>query len=78
MPIGKASIVQEGEHVTIVTYGPCVVTVKQAVAQLQEQGVSVEIIDLRTIAPIDYETIIQSVDKTGRLVVVHEAAKQAV
>ncbi len=75
VPIGKAAIVQEGKHVTIVTYGPCVVTVKQAVAQLQEQGVSVEIIDLRTIAPIDYETIIQSVDKTGRLVVVHEAAK---
>lgn len=75
VPIGKAATVQEGEHVTIVTYGPCVVTVKQAVAQLQEQGVSVEIIDLRTIAPIDYETIIQSVDKTGRLVVVHEAAK---
>ncbi|WP_431026692.1 alpha-ketoacid dehydrogenase subunit beta [Lysinibacillus sp. LZ02] len=75
IPIGQASVINEGTDVSIVTYGPSVITVKQALPILQSKGISAEVIDLRTIAPIDYETIIQSIDKTGRLVIVHEAVK---
>lgn len=72
VPLGKARIVQEGSDVTLVTYGNCI-EVGEAAAK--QSGVSVEIIDLRSIVPIDYEAITKSVEKTGRLVVVHEDIK---
>lgn len=75
IPIGKANIIQEGENVTVVAYGSLIHEVKKAIKRLEEDGISVELIDLRTIAPIDKETIINSVQKTGRFVVVHEAVK---
>jgi 2-oxoisovalerate dehydrogenase E1 component len=72
VPFGKARIVQEGSDVTLVTYGNCIEVAEEAA---KKSGVSVEIIDLRSIVPIDYEAITASVEKTGRLVVVHEDTK---
>jgi len=75
IPIGKARIVKEGTDVTVVTWGAYVHETLKASALLEEEGINMEIIDLRTIAPIDRQTIISSVRKTGRFVVVHEAAR---
>lgn len=75
LPIGKAKIVEEGKDVTIVTWGAMVRDVQKASEMVKAKGISPEIIDLRTIAPMDRETIIESVKKTGRVVVVHEAPK---
>ena len=71
----KAKIVQEGSDVTIVAYSSTVVTATQAAATLTEEGVSVELIDLRTVSPWDRETVLASVRKTGRAVIVHEAVR---
>lgn len=77
IPIGKAKVVQEGADVTVVAWGPFIRETQKALKLLEEKGekVSVELIDLRTINPIDEETIINSVKKTGRFVVVQEAVK---
>ncbi len=75
IPIGKAKVVQEGEAVTVVTWGAYVHETLKAAEQLASEGIDAEIIDLRTISPIDRDTIIKSVKKTGRFVVVHEAMK---
>ncbi len=75
IPIGKARIAREGTDVTIVTYGNTVGISEQAAEQLEDQGVSVEVIDLRSIKPWDEQCVLDSIEKTGRLVVVHEAAK---
>jgi len=75
VPLGKAAIARPGEDVTVIGYGP-VIGHALAVAQEQEQnGVSVEVLDLRTIAPFDEAAILASVAKTRRAVVVHEAVK---
>ncbi len=73
--IGKAKVLKSGTDVTVVTWGAYVHEVLKANKLLEEEGISAEIIDLRTISPIDKDTIIESVQKTGRFVVVHEAAK---
>ncbi|MEW6722442.1 MAG: alpha-ketoacid dehydrogenase subunit beta [Candidatus Micrarchaeota archaeon] len=73
--IGKANILKEGNDVTLVSWGAMTFVSKDAVAEAEAQGVSVEHIDLRTLAPCDFETIHKSVQKTGRCVVVHEAVK---
>ncbi len=75
IPIGKAKVLKEGTDITVVSWGAMVRDVDKAIVELEKEGHSIEHIDLRTIAPIDKETIIQSVQKTGRFVVVHEAAK---
>ena len=72
IPIGKAKILQQGTDVTLVAYGAMIREAQKAVAMAKKDGVSVELIDLRTIYPIDRETISESVRKTGKLVVVHE------
>ncbi len=74
--IGKAKVLNEGDDVTVITWGAMVFQCLDALDQLPE-NVSVELIDLRTIYPIDIETIVESVKKTGRAVVVHEAPKTA-
>ena len=74
--IGKAKVLNEGEDVTVITWGAMVFQCLDALDQLPE-NVSVELIDLRTIYPIDVEAIVESVKKTGRAVVVHEAPKTA-
>lgn len=75
IPLGKAKVLKQGTDVTVVTWGAYVHEVLKADKILQEEGINAEIIDLRTISPIDGETIIDSVQKTGRFVVIHEAAK---
>ena len=75
IPLGKARLVQEGKDVTVVVWGAMVREVVSAAQQLKEEKVEMEIIDLRTISPIDSETIVTSIRKTGRGVIVHEAPK---
>ena len=73
IPIGKAEIKKEGNDVTIVSFGKILKEVFKASEKLSEQNISVEIIDLRTIRPLDIETIINSVKKTNRLIILEEA-----
>lgn len=75
LPIGKAKIVEEGEDVTIIAWGAMVRDTQAAVDMVKEKGINPELIDLRTISPIDRETIVESVKKTGRIIIVHEAPK---
>ncbi|MDG6902977.1 MAG: alpha-ketoacid dehydrogenase subunit beta, partial [Nitrososphaerota archaeon] len=76
VPIGKAKVTREGSDVTLVSYGAMMVPTMQAAESLQsEKSVSAEVIDLRTVSPIDFPTVLASVQKTGRLVVVHEAPR---
>ena len=76
IPIGKAKVVRVGTDVTLVSYGAMMVPTLEAAEQLQSQNsVSAEVVDLRTISPLDSETVLASVRKTGRLVVVHEAPR---
>lgn len=77
IPLGKAEIKREGTDLTIVTYGAMVHESLKAAEELEKEGHSVEVIDLRTVSPIDIDTIIASVEKTGRAMVVQEAQKQA-
>ena len=73
VPIGKADIKRKGEHVTLVTFGKIIKVVHEAAEALQKDGISCEIIDLRSVRPIDYETVVESVKKTNRCVVVEES-----
>lgn len=73
IPIGKANVIRKGEHVTIASFGKMMKVVNNAAIQLQKEGIEAEVIDLRSVRPIDYETIINSVKKTNRLVMVEEA-----
>jgi 2-oxoisovalerate dehydrogenase E1 component beta subunit len=73
-PLHKARIVRPGHDVTIVAYGPMVTTALESAAAAADEGHDLEVIDLRSISPLDTATIVESVQRTGRLVVVHEAA----
>jgi len=75
LPLDVCYILREGTDVTVVTWGAMTFETIKAVDQLAKAGVSCEVIDLATISPIDYETILESVEKTGRLVIAHEAAR---
>jgi pyruvate dehydrogenase E1 component beta subunit len=75
--LGKAKVKREGEDVTLIAYGAMVHTALKAAEELEEDGISAEVIDLRTVSPIDVETIIESVEKTNRAVVIQEAQRQA-
>jgi len=77
IPLGKADVKREGKDVSIITYGAMVQESLKAAEELEKEGYSAEVIDLRTVSPIDIETIIASVEKTGRAIVVQEAQKQA-
>ena len=72
---GKAKIVQEGADLTVLCWGAMVPVVQSAVAQASKQGISVEIIDLRTLSPVDSAAVLSSVKKTGRCIIVHEAPR---
>ena len=74
LSLDQAAILREGEHCTVVAYGPMVKTCMQAAQAAEEEGKSLEVIDLRGISPIDLDAVAASVEKTGRLVVVHEAS----
>ena len=73
LPLDTCFILKEGTDVTLVSWGAMIFETLQAAKKLEEDGVSCEVIDLATISPIDEETILESVEKTGRLVIVHEA-----
>jgi pyruvate dehydrogenase E1 component beta subunit len=73
MPLHAARVVQEGTEVTVAAYGPMVKTALDAATAAAEEGRSLEVIDLRSLSPLDMPTLRASVEKTGRLVVVHEA-----
>ena len=73
VPIGKASVRETGSDVTIVSFGKILKVVHAAAVELSKEGISCEIIDLRSIRPIDYRTIVESVQKTNRCVVVEES-----
>lgn len=73
IPIGKAKVLAEGNDITVIAYGAMIRECQKAIIKAKEAGISVELIDLRTIYPIDKETIVNSVKKTGRLVIVAEA-----
>ncbi len=75
VPIGSAAVVREGESVTLVSWGAMVYEALSAAERVAEDGIDCEVIDLRTLWPLDVETVVASVEKTGRLVVVHEAPK---
>jgi pyruvate dehydrogenase E1 component beta subunit len=68
-------VLREGSDVTLVTWGALVKETLAAAEQLAREGVSAEVIDVATVSPIDFETILVSVEKTGRLVIVHEAPR---
>ena len=77
IPLGKADVKREGTDLSIITYGAMVQESLKAAEELAKEGHSVEVVDLRTISPLDIETIIASVEKTGRVIVVQEAQRQA-
>jgi len=72
VPFGKATVVKEGNDLSVVTYGAMVHESKFAINKLEEEGYSIELIDIRTVAPLDAETICSSVKKTGKAIVIHE------
>lgn len=73
IPFGEANVVQDGDDITIVGFGAMIPRIQAAAKKLSAEGVSVEIVDPRTTSPLDDETILESVEKTGRLVVVDES-----
>ncbi|HLI46421.1 MAG TPA: alpha-ketoacid dehydrogenase subunit beta [Geobacterales bacterium] len=75
VPIGKANVLKEGDDVTVISYGAMVHRSLEAAEEAEKEKISVEVIDLRTLMPFDIETILNSVKKTGRVVIVHEAPK---
>ena len=77
LPIGKADIKQEGTDVTIITYSKSVLMALDAAKELETAGISAEVLDLRTLVPLDFEAIKESVSKTGRVLIVHEACERS-
>jgi len=77
VPLGKAKVERAGRDLTIVAYGPTVRTAVEAAQQLAESGIDAEIIDLRSLVPLDFETVLASVERTRRCVVTHEATQFA-
>jgi len=76
IPIGQAKVIRDGDDVTIVCYGAVVHTVMKTVEKLvDEEGISSEVIDLRSLVPFDVDSVLESVSKTGRAVIVHEAPR---
>lgn len=73
IPIGKAAVRKEGTDVTIIGFNKMMYVIKEAATELEKEGISAEVIDLRTIRPLDYKTLVESVKKTNRMVVVDES-----
>lgn len=76
IPLGEANVVRAGSDISVISYGRPVAQVQALAVKLATEGIGVEIVDLRTISPVDKETVLASVAKTGRAVVVHEAVEQ--
>lgn len=76
IPLGKADVKRKGNDITIVAYSAMVMKALAAAEVLSKEGISVEVVDLRTLVPLDVETVVQSVSKTGRLLIAHEAMRR--
>jgi pyruvate dehydrogenase E1 component beta subunit len=76
LPLGKADIKKSGEDVTLITYSQMTLKCLEAAEAVQKEGISVEVVDLRSLYPLDKQTILESACKTGRVIVVHEACKR--
>jgi len=76
-PMGLARVVRGGTDATLITYGAMVTTALQAAEAAEDEGISLEVIDLRSLSPVDYDSVAASVRKTGRVVVAHEASREA-
>jgi pyruvate dehydrogenase E1 component beta subunit len=76
VPLGKADVKKSGTDVSLITYSHMTVKCLEAAAALEADGISVEVVDLRTLSPLDKDTILASARKTGRVIVVHEAVKR--
>ncbi len=74
-PIGRAEIKRKGTHVTVVTWSKMLGVALRAAEQLSAEGIELEVLDLRTLVPLDRQTLLASIDKTGRLIVLHEATR---
>ncbi|MGF6823539.1 2-oxoisovalerate dehydrogenase E1 component beta subunit [Microbacterium sp. ZKA21] len=77
VPMGLAQVVRRGADATVLTYGAMVSTALDAAAAAEEDGIDLEVIDLRSLSPVDYDTVAASVRRTGRVVVAHEASREA-
>ena len=75
IPLGKADVKREGDDVTIIAWSKMVIESLEAAGKLEKEGIQADVIDLRTLKPLDLDTILESVKKTGRAVIVHEACK---
>ena len=75
IPLGKADIKRCGKDVTIITYSKTVLTALEAAKQLEQKGIDAEILDLRSLVPLDFDAIAESVTKTGRVIIAHEACE---
>ncbi|WP_337026706.1 alpha-ketoacid dehydrogenase subunit beta [Microbacterium sp. LB16] len=76
-PMGLARVVRSGSDATVITYGAMVSTALQAAEAAEDEGISLEVIELRSLSPVDYDSVAASVRKTGRVVVAHEASREA-
>ena len=76
IPLGKADVKREGSDVTLITYSSMTLKCLEAAEALEAEGISLEVVDLRTLNPLDKECILKSVQKTGRAIIVHEAIKR--
>ncbi|WP_445493176.1 alpha-ketoacid dehydrogenase subunit beta [Niallia sp. 03133] len=76
LPIGKADVKRNGEDITVITYGLCVHFALQAAEKLEEDGISVHLLDLRTVYPLDKEAIIEAASKTGKVLLITEDNKE--
>ena len=76
-PMGLARVVRAGTDATLITYGAMVTTALQAAVAAADEGIALEVIDLRSLSPVDYDSVAASVRKTGRVVVAHEASREA-
>ncbi|MBG9982164.1 alpha-ketoacid dehydrogenase subunit beta [Aerococcaceae bacterium DSM 111020] len=77
LPLGKANVAKEGTDVSIIAYGAMVREALAAAETLEKEGISAEVVDLRTVYPLDVETLVETAEKTGRVVMVQEAQRQA-
>jgi len=75
LPFGVANVVREGTDATVVAWGMMVPMAYDVAEQLAKEGMSIEVIDLRTLVPLDFNTVLTSIQKTGKLLIVHEAAR---
>ena len=76
VPLGKGVIRREGEHVSLITYGGMVQMALRAAATLHEEGIELEVVDLRSLVPLDEEIMLQSFRKTNRVIILHEAQRR--